>query len=436
MVNLFKRRGAPDLRAPLQARRVAWGLLAVVLVMACFIAGDYGVAWDDAVQTQYGALVLDYFASCGRNCACNQLSDLRFYGAPVELVGAALGRVFPGRLVELRHLLTAAIAILSIPALYRFGHLLGRPWLGVCAATLLWLTPRFFGHAFINTKDTPFAVGMIATVGALTALLAHRRYTWHEMIQCGLLMGCTVAVRPGGWLVIGPLYLLGVSFADWQARRLRSHWGAQADRNSRRTVGKQAALFLLAWAVMLICWPWVHQSPFWHPLEAIRISSSFHLAVPVLFDGEIVMSDGLRHFLFLLPAIAVFAALGIDTLWARFPRRGVRLALGMLVVWLALSPLRAIIELHPYQIAYFNEWVGGTAGAAGQYETEYWLTSYREAMQWIRNQVDGDGDSPVRVLVAANEHSKWCAEYYATEAIEISTTVQGGQPGDLPPGIT
>ena len=147
----------------------------------------------------------------------------------VTILAAAAARCAPDRLIETRHLLCGLLALLSVPALFRWGRLLGQPWLGVFSAVVLLLSPRFFGHAFLNSKDMPFAVGMTASLAALTALLARRRYHWREFIECGLLLGCTTAVRPGGWMLLGPLYLAGAFMADWQTRQRRSR------RRARRT---------------------------------------------------------------------------------------------------------------------------------------------------------------------------------------------------------
>src|ERR1044071_8282194 len=54
-----------------------------------------------------------------------------------------------------------------------------------------------------------------------------------------------------------------------------------------------------------------------------------------------------------------------------------------IVAVLALSII-PIVRLHPYQSTYYNELVGGTRGASLRFETDYWLSSYREAAMWLR----------------------------------------------------
>ncbi|MCA9164487.1 MAG: hypothetical protein KDA62_15965 [Planctomycetales bacterium] len=488
---------------PRNPNLAAWLLVFVGAIVVIIAAPDYGVAWDDSVQTRFGALVLDYFLSAGQNRACNELLDLRLYGPPVELLAAAAARYAPDRLIETRHLLCGLLALLSVPALFRWGRLLGQPWLGVFSAVVLLLSPRFFGHAFLNSKDMPFAVGMTASLAALTALLARRRYHWREFIECGLLLGCTTAVRPGGWMLLGPLYLAGAFMADWQTRQRRSR------RRARRTLLKQATMFGLAWLVMIACWPWAHESPLANPLQAIRMASKFHIVVPVLFEGRIVPSDslpryylakylwittppwqlllaavgcvtvvarcwqsrtngcrnprrlvdgmlivwltlplllfallrpnaydGIRHFLFVLPALALMASVGLQSVFLVMKQlRGGKLAGRIASVGVAAAiawQVAVLATLHPYQLAYFNGFVGGVAGASRRYETEYWMTSYGEAMRWINSQPRNANGQPTRMLVAANENSLWCASYFAGPRLELTTTLQGDQPGDLP----
>jgi len=43
--------------------------------------------------------------------------------------------------------------------------------------------------------------------------------------------------------------------------------------------------------------------------------------------------------------------------------------------------VETMVRLHPYQSIYFNRLVGGLAGAAGRYDTDYWALSYRELVR-------------------------------------------------------
>jgi hypothetical protein len=45
--------------------------------------------------------------------------------------------------------------------------------------------------------------------------------------------------------------------------------------------------------------------------------------------------------------------------------------------------------LHPYEYTYYNTFVGGTGGAYRSYETDYWLTCYKESLEWLRANEPG-----------------------------------------------
>ena len=89
--------------------------------------------------------------------------------------------------------------------------------------------------------------------------------------------------------------------------------------------------------------------------------------------------DGMRHGLFVLPLLTVLGAAGLSALTARPCARGARilagLAMGALLAW----NVERMVRLHPYQANFYNSLVGGLSGAAGRFEADYWLTSYREA---------------------------------------------------------
>lgn len=112
------------------------------------------------------------------------------------------------------------------------------------------------------------------------------------------------------------------------------------------------------------------------------------------------------------------------------PRR--RLAVVGLVVLLTCIPLLQLVMLHPYQMTFFNSLVGGLHGAAGRYETDYWITSYREAMDWISEQARREPDHEVGVLVAAPKNALVTVERRAAN-VRVALTFQLSESETLPP---
>jgi hypothetical protein len=90
-----------------------------------------------------------------------------------------------------------------------------------------------------------------------------------------------------------------------------------------------------------------------------------------------------RHLLFVLPFLATLAAVGISAFFAsRFPRP-VRVAAVLLLASGAVATVVDMVQLHPYEYVYYNRlFAGGLRGAVDRYETDYYIASYREGVDW------------------------------------------------------
>lgn len=103
--------------------------------------------------------------------------------------------------------------------------------------------------------------------------------------------------------------------------------------------------------------------------------------------NKATLYDNMRHFLFVLPPLCclgglAFAALH-DRVRARFGRAG-WLPTGVMLLGLALPTLE-MASLHPYEYTYLNLFAGGMPEGAKRFETDYWVTSYREAAALVED---------------------------------------------------
>ncbi|GHT23251.1 hypothetical protein AGMMS4957_14550 [Bacteroidia bacterium] len=118
---------------------------------------------------------------------------------------------------------------------------------------------------------------------------------------------------------------------------------------------------------------------------------------------------GWRHSTFVYPTLVVAAALGFNTLinWAK--NKKVKIAFTVLPVVLLFDPLIFTIKNHPYEYTYFNRFVGGTKGAYGNYEMDYYGHTIREASEWILADVAKNGapDPTRKTLVATGYASDY-----------------------------
>jgi hypothetical protein len=61
-----------------------------------------------------------------------------------------------------------------------------------------------------------------------------------------------------------------------------------------------------------------------------------------------------------------------------------------LLITLLAPGIVGIVQLHPYEYSYYNSFIGGTNGAFRRYETEYWLTCYKEAVEQLNQKISAD----------------------------------------------
>ncbi len=117
--------------------------------------------------------------------------------------------------------------------------------------------------------------------------------------------------------------------------------------------------------------------------------------IPALLVTGVVVNrmplyDGLRHFLFLVPLLAVLAGVSVAA-FLRSPARRLAKQAGLAV--LAASCLLTLVDmvrLHPYEAVYFNRlWAGGMKAGVDRYESDYWCLSYKEGTEWLLRRYAG-----------------------------------------------
>jgi hypothetical protein len=91
---------------------------------------------------------------------------------------------------------------------------------------------------------------------------------------------------------------------------------------------------------------------------------------------RVALYDNFRQILFILPPIFLMAGVALEAV------KNVKWQTALIVVCL-LPGLFGIVSLHPYEYMYYNRFIGGVDGAAGRFETDYWVTSYREAAEYL-----------------------------------------------------
>ena len=261
----------------------------------------------------------------------------------------------------------------------------------------------------------------------LTGLQAALKNPW--IIITGVCIGATTAIR-----VIGPF--AGVLVSVYFLLRFK-----------QKGILPILSIGIIAIVTTYLLWPYLWASPIDHFLKSITVMSDFPWNGKVLFNGEFYAAnslplyyipllliiqftepmvvlftsgvlfagwdllnkkstwriwtiiflwffvvflllllfnpthyDNFRHVLFFIPPIFLFSGLAIERLFAKINFKGLQWMIALLII---IPGVYSIVDLHPYQYIYYNNFVGGVEGAFRKFESDYWWTSFTEATEFI-----------------------------------------------------
>jgi len=424
-------------------------LLAALVILALCTFRDYAVSNDEGVQHHYGELIIAYYTSGFTDQSLFTFENLYLYGGLFDVIAVALSHLIPIDPYDLRHILCALIGIGGIGAAAAAARLIAGPRAALIAVIALGACGVWYGAMFNHTKDIPFAAAMMAATFFLIRIahrLPTPRAG--DIAAFGLLTGASLGIRVLGLLLLIyagaaiALYLprQGLGEGRWRfaiASALRLlpallfayvimilawPWAALAPLNPirgllsfsefhygiRTAVGGQVymmskvprfyvpiyilirlpllALFGAALAMTVALWP-----PLAAPSPQLRrrdialvsLTVIFPLACEVISHGPAFA--GLRHFLFVVPPLAVLAGIGLDAAMTALATRRRLVAAGALAMVTVgfVSDAVTLVRLHPYEYLFYNQLVGGLQGASRRYDLDYWFASMPEAVSQL-----------------------------------------------------
>jgi hypothetical protein len=134
--------------------------------------------------------------------------------------------------------------------------------------------------------------------------------------------------------------------------------------------------------------------PLWRRPDRVRALQSLVIATATLFPVcyavaiQAVLFDGMRHFIFVLPPIALVAGLVADRLFERLRHFRYRAALLAVLGLYGIGHVTIMVLLHPDEYVYYNGFIGGVKGAEQLFKTDYWANSYAEAVKGLTNYLE------------------------------------------------
>ena len=255
---------------------------------------DYGLTFDEELSRTYAEGILRWFQTLGtdRHDAL-EFRNLYFYGGFFEVLAQSVGRNFPAGVFEGRHLVNVLFGLLGVWGTRRLGTVVGGARAGFWAGLFLLVNPVYYGHSFNNPKDIPFAaLSAWALVAMFEATRAIPKVRWTQVVGTGVATGLMLGVRPGGVFFFGYMVILWSSGLLMALRQTGARW-----KECRGDVGRLllnvAAVAAVSWIVMLAFWPFGQIAPLSNPLRAMRETTNFGWAGPVLLNGNFELSTDL-----------------------------------------------------------------------------------------------------------------------------------------------
>lgn len=400
--------------------------------------------WDEQFDQDIGRFYLHQWRQGGVAALETRFGPLqRHYGPAFATVVVAVHELLHDHLgmvsnhVASHHMASLGATCLMLWLTFWIGARLWGPGVGMLAAAMLALLPQLVAHSQNNLKDTPLAAAF--TLAILLFFEAQPRNHMALAALGGAIVGFAFAIKPNGlliWAVVAPWLLLAAPITWRRLGRLAAMGAA--------SVAAAAGTVLVVWPYYRHQ-PFVrfietlqtfrhhiynelvfylgqhvpaHDVP-WHfpfvmmgvytPILVLVLAgvalvlvvvahlrrSDTRLGLALLWLWLVIPPlaqslsgaaklDGLRHYLAVLPPLALLAAGAAHWLWAALgPRRWLRLAAaGALAVW-AMALVRTNIAYHPYQNCFFNRLAGGPRGARELFELDYWGVSLAAAADWL-----------------------------------------------------
>lgn len=450
-------------------KRPIFLLLSVTLFAGLFLFDNYGQSWDEPDIYRYGDYALDgYRYFWHPQDMPNFDTNLDFYGPAFFMLATLLARGLTAFLpsmidIDAWHLVYFITFLIGVDLIY----LLAKRWMSDWSAfgvALLFLTqPLLWGHAFINPKDTPFMVFFMASVYLglrMTDAPPRSLKQWGWLLLAGFFFGITVSVRVLGPLA-GLIVLANAVVRDW-----------------RKAFSISIPYLMMSGISAYLTWPFLWGAPIPNYLESLGLMLQFPFDAMVLFNGTLLppdripryyfpvmfalqiteplillfgfglvrmvlslrkkqnlepllifagwfllpasavillrnnLYDNARQLYFLIPPMFIAAGFALDWVFTRLAHQTHRLVFLLLMI---LPGLATMIQLHPYEYVYYNSLLGGVDGAVQRFETDYWGTSFKEAMGYINSVAPQGG----RILILAGPND--IAARYARPDLEVVT---------------
>jgi Tfp pilus assembly protein PilF len=446
-------------------RNIFLGIAGFALIVMLLLSMGSGINADDKFQNDYCTKLVNYYGTMGKDTSALFVKDgnMHLYGGFFEVITGFTNKALGYKEGEVayhnvRHASSAVMGWVAILCAGLLARAIAGWQAGLFTFLILFISPRFFGDSLMNPKDIPFAAGYMMAIYNMVRILQnmpnpHRRH----LIGLVVGLGISLAMRAGGLLSFAYLFFFaglhfmlqgrqyfskyalfigGTAVAGYILAILFWPYALQSPlKNPLNALAQFSALEVKIRVLFEGQNVMSDKAPWYYPLK--WISNTIPLAalagllgslflVPrmmkkynPLFIGLVlfaavfpvfyviykksILHDGWRHLTFAYPAMAVAAGLFWNEVTTFFKgKKSLQYATIGAMGALLLDAGAYIVANPKMPYTYFNPIAGGTKGAFGQFETDYWGISVRQGIEYLEKEGILKPDMQETVVIATN----------------------------------
>lgn len=412
-------------------------------------------------------------------------APMQFYGSFFDLLTATINEWFGIEdEYAARHFINALYGAMGMLFVGLSARALTGTWTaGFFALLLIVLSPSFFGHSMNNPKDIPFATGFIAATYYIIRLLKELpRPSFATVLILTLSIASALSIRVGALLLFAYLLMgMGLHWLNYWVKDGQK----TAMKYFFPYLKIFGVILVFGWLMGIMFWPFALKAPIGNVMESLDKMSNFsflttyetfegvrtnmkelpwyysvkHIAIGaplVVLLGFILQIFGMfgkgkrqmwlnllvffmvafplfwavykdsmlynawRHSLFIYANIVILAGAG----WAWLVQQKYAIVQYTALALVCIGGGRVaywMIKEHPNEYLYFNELTGGTAGAYGNYELDYYSNTLKQAAEWMVENVDVKSK---KITIAVNNEpltAQWYFDQY-TDSVDVLWT--------------
>ncbi len=436
-------------------KKLSYALFIALIIFITLTFKQYGISNDEQVQHVYGQLLLKFYSSGLSDLSAFSYKNLYLYGGFFDLIAATLEKVLPLWIWDIRHLLSAIFGFAGIIAVYKSTQILAGERAAFFAALLLSITGAWAGAMFTHTKDVSFGACMAWALYYTIVISKHLpRPPLHLSLKLGIAVGLALGLRIGGafaviyiillvliasFLSIGTLkhkfnycrqsivsllpagiiaFCLMSIFWPWAvmgidhiliAAKSFSHFAFDMNtiiEGDFVSIGNVPRTYLLEYLCIRLPEIFLIGLFFTTTILLINIKNiklknqlpeiciAIATLIPLLFVllDKPALYNGVRHFTFVIPALAVVAGIGLSKgLDILAPNKILRFSTIGIFALLTVNTTYTLYALYPYQYLYYNQLTGKDfKRSIHLWEGDYWSSSLIEASRKLTDYVNAE----------------------------------------------